>query len=856
MVSNTKGLSTKTASEKLKKFGLNEIKEKKKASLLKIFISQLNSPLIWILIAAAVISLIVGLTSGEEGGISDTILILLIVTLSTFVGFIQDYKAEKTIEALKKMSSTYSIVIRDGKKLKIDTKQLVPEDIIILESGDIIPADCSILKSESLKVDESILTGESEQVSKKDKDSLFGNTFVYSGNAIAKITSTGMSTRVGKLAEKLQQIKDKKTLFQKEINTLSKKLSMMIVSLIIIMFLIGLSKFSPLNILLLSISLAVAAIPEGLPAVITLTLAIGAKNMAAKKALIRKLSVTESIGSIDIICTDKTGTLTKNEMQITKIYIDDKEIQTKSLAIPTSKEKNSLEQMLLCGALCNNAKIGFDSQKKESYIGDQTEIAIRKLSDKLGFTKEEIEKKQKRMRENPFDSERKMMSVLIKSQNKFTIYSKGAPEIILEKCNKVIINGKIKNLSSDEKKVILNKNDILSSQALRVLGFAFKPLSSSVLNKTSQEKISEKNLIWIGMEAMIDPPREEVKNALVEAKNAGIEVIMLTGDNPKTAQAIAEQIGLKSKKVLTGDDLKNMKDPELIKYLKNIRVFARVSPEDKMRILDLLKKKGYRVAMTGDGVNDSLAVKKADVGISMGIRGSEVTKQASDIILLDDNFKTIISSVKEGRRIFDNIKKFVNYLLVSNLAEVLVIFISLLIFSFKEPILLPIQLLWINLITDGAPAIALGADPARKDILKEKPRKKNEPIINRKLKWIIGTIGIIKTIFLLTTFYLILPKGFDVARTSLFTGFIIYEFVRIGVIRFQEKLKFFDNKWLISSILLSIILQIIIIYSPFNNFLHVVPIYFYEWTILIIGATIAFFVSIAITNLINKKIID
>ncbi len=838
------GLTTEEARKRLEKYGQNEIKRIHKIHPTKIFISQFTSPLILILIAVAVISWGIGFLPRQDSNIADTILILLIVLVSGVSGFFQEYKSEKTIEALQKMAVPTARVIRDGKEKEIKVTQIVPGDLVLLESGDVVHADAKIIDSFGLKIDESVLTGESRAVSKKPSDVLFRNTFVTSGNAKVIVTATGMQTKVGSIAVKLQNMKEEKTSFQIELSKFSKKISFAILGIIVIMMSLSLFKYSLYASLLISISLAVAAIPEGLPAVVVLTLAVAARVMSKKNALIRKLSVTESVGAVNIICTDKTGTLTKNEMIVTKLFFNNAVLDVSKIQKMKIEE---IKPLLVCGALCNNSRIGSDENENKKYLGDQTEVALRQISDKFGFVKEKLEKDYEILDELSFTSKRKMMSVICSSSDPDTyfIYSKGAPEVLIERCDRIYKNKKILKMNKGMKEQILEQNKKFASQALRVLGFAFKETKNP-------KKDTEKNLIWIGLEAMIDPPRKEVREALIECRNAGIRVIILTGDNPLTARAIANEIGLKSKDVLIGKELDKLSDKELEAKLKSgTNIFARISSFHKLRILEILKKEN-KVAMTGDGVNDALALKKADVGIAMEIRGTEVAKEASDMILLDDNFATITLAIKEGRRIFDNIRKFVNYLFVCNFAEVGILLLATLFLTLKEPILLPIQILWINLLTYGLPALALGVDPARPDIMHKLPRKKGEPIINKRLGWLIGTIGIKKMLILFATFFVILPFGVELARSTLFTGFILYEFVRIATIRYQEKLNWFSNKWLLIALFGSVALQLLIIYTPLNRFFHIVPLGWYEWAILLAGILLGYILAILITKLILK----
>jgi len=837
-----RGLSSLEARKRLSKYGKNEIQKQKKASGLKIFLSQFTSPLILLLIAAAIVSWAIGFLPNQDSNIIDAVLILIIVFASGLSGFFQDYKAEKTIEALQKIATPKTSIIRNGKEIKISIIEIVPGDLVLLEEGDVVPADCKLIEAFNLEIDESTLTGESKAVSKKISNEVFKGTFVNSGNAKALVIKTGMQTKIGKIAGKLQEIKEEKTSFQTEITNFSKKIFFVIIGIVILLFLISILKYNIYQSILTSISLAVAAIPEGLPAVLVLVLAIGAKVMASKNALVRKLNVVESSGAVDIICTDKTGTLTKNEMSVTKLFFNNKIFDVSKL---NEKNIKNIKNLLICGGLCNNSKTGYNNQNKKIYLGDQTEIALKKLADK--FLKKELQD-YKKTGEISFTSDRKMMSVIYKKNQEYSMFSKGAPEILIEKCNRIYLNGKIIKINNKIKKQILEQNKKFASHALRVLGFAYKQTSK-------KEKNSEENLIWLGLQAMIDSPRKEVKKALKDCRTAGIRVIMLTGDNPLTAKAIAEQIGLESKRVMIGKDLDKLNNKELEKKLEFVNVFARISPFHKLRILEILKK-NYRVAMTGDGVNDALALKKADVGIAVG-RGTEVAKQASDIILLDNNFASIVSAVKEGRRAFDNIRKFINYLFVCNIAEVGVLFLATLFLTLKEPILLPVQILWINLLTDGFPALALGVDPARPDIMNKPPRKNKESIINKRLAWLIGTIGIKKMIILFATFFLVLfISGIEQARTALFTGFILYEFVRIGSIRYQEKLSWLANKWLLAALIGSVLLQLLIVYTPLSNFFHIAPLGLFPWFVLIAGAVIAYVFAILITKVVIKFVED
>ncbi|MCD6414738.1 MAG: calcium-translocating P-type ATPase, PMCA-type [Candidatus Diapherotrites archaeon] len=816
------GLSQEEARRRLKVFGENKIEKRKKESPLDMLIAQFKSPIILLLIGAAIISIASNYHSQES--YIDSIMIIVIVFAAAIAGFVQDYKAEKAVEALQKLAAPKAKVIRNGKRREVLATELVPGDIVLISGGDVIPADAEIIEG-YLEVDESNLTGESKAVKKMPGDRVFSSTSVYMGEAKAKIYATGMKTELGKIAGKMQEVKERETPFQYHIRKFTKKIVVLALLIIVVVLFVGLGKFGPTEAFLIAVALAVAAVPEDLPAVIVTALSLGSRDMANKNALVRKLAVTESIGSVDVICTDKTGTLTKGQMQLTKLWLPKENKKANELAVE-------------CCYYCNDAK-KITKNDKEKYIGDETDVALKMFS--VGILKD---KSFKRFEEIPFSSERERMSVACETKNGKLVFVKGAPEVVVKKSSKALIGGTVKDISSI-KKQILDKNSEFTSKGFRVLALAYKPYKKPI----------ESNLIFIGLAVLSDPPREEAGEAIKDCYSAGIRVIMITGDNPKTAKAVADEIGLKTEGVVTGNELDKMSREELSELLnKGVNIFARTTPFHKLTILEVLQKEGHIVAMTGDGVNDSLALKKADIGISMGIRGSQVAKEASDIILLDDNFATIRNAIKDGRRIFDNIRKFIDYLMTCNVAEVVVV--TLATFFFPYILLYPVQILWINLITDGLPALALSIDPSRPDTMKRKPRKRGEGIINRKLLLLIGGIGIKKAIMILSIFLVTLPLGIDVARTSLFTGFILYEFVRIAVIRYNEKLDslkdWFSNKVLVASLLGSLALQLFIIYTPVSKYFKVVPLGAYEWTALIVGTLTGFILGIIISEVIDR----
>jgi P-type Ca2+ transporter type 2C len=842
--SGASGLSAAEAAKRLSKYGSNEIKQSKKASPFKMLLSQFTSPLILLLIVAAAVSMGMSFLPGSDSHTIDTVLILLIVFAAGFAGFFQDWKAERSIEALRKMSTPTARVRRNGTEQEIPATGIVPGDVVLIEEGDIVPADGKIIKAFDLMIDESMLTGESEAVRKDASALAFMNTAVNSGRAEILVFATGMQTEVGKIAEKMQELGETRTPFQKELSAFGKKIFWMVIAVAAIMAFVGYFKYGIYNASLTAVSLAVAAIPEGLPAVVTLARALGAKSMVRRNALIRKLPVVESIGDIDIICTDKTGTLTKNRMTVTKAFSSGTVFGAEGMG---QAEAKSMETMLLCGALCNNTRTSSGPDGKKRMTGDQTEVAIAEFSSKHGHSKDALGEKFTRTDEVSFTSKRKMMSVLCSGRGRHYVFSKGAPEVLLHHCTQILVNGRPQKLDGKAKEAILRQNSEFAGEALRVLALAYKESSRNISHGDM-----EKDLVFLGLLGMLDPPRDGVKAAIGDCGTAGIRVIMITGDNPETAKAIARQIGLESIGAVTGAELESMKDGELSKKLaEGMNIFARTTPFDKLRILSLLEKKG-RIAMTGDGVNDTLALKKADVGVAMGLKGTEVAKEASDIILLDDNFETIRNAVMEGRRIFDNIRKFVNYLLSCNLAEVLVMFIGTLLLTLNEPILLPVHLLWINLLTDGPPALALGLDPASPGIMKRKPRNAKNGILDRNTLGNIIAMGVNMAVLLFLVFFLLLPSGIEVARTALFTGFVLYEFLRVIIIRYQEELTIFDNKLLLLALAASLVLQMIVIYTPLNVLFGVVPLGLWEWTILLSLGAVGFFTSIGLSKIIAR----
>ena len=837
--SSEKGFTSHEAEEKLHQYGLNELKASKGISPWRILLEQFASPLVWILIVALIISIVLQETV-------DAIVIAVIILLNAILGFVQEYRAEKAIEALRKMASPKATVLRDGKEIKIDSQYVVPGDVVILETGDKVPADARLFEIHDLRTEEGPLTGESQPVTKKldvlvaktgladRKNMIYGSTIVSNGRARGIVTGTGMNTEVGKIAKLIEESHEKQTPLQKKLRTLGKRLTVAVVIVAIVVFLAGLLSGQHLTVMFLTaIALAVAAIPEGLPAVITISLALGVQRMIKKNALVRKLPSVETLGSVTTICTDKTGTLTHNQMTVKKIWANNKEYGiTGSGYKPEGKFMNGnklanpepLHQLLKIGALCNDAQLTGKEDKRE-VIGDPTEAALIVSKEKAGFQHEVLKKDEPRLDEIPFSSERKMMSTIHQLKKKKVSYTKGAPDVVIKFCTKILIDGKVVRLTRQKKKEILNENEAFAKQALRVLGMAYN-------EGFRKKEDSEKDMIFVGLQAMIDPPREEVKDSIRICKEAGVRVIMITGDHITTAQAVAKEVGIVGK-ALTGQDIEKV---NLEKVIKDTSIFARVNPEHKLQIVNALKKQGHVVAMTGDGVNDAPALKKADIGVSMGITGTDVAKEASDMILTDDNFTSIVNAVEEGRGIFDNIRKFVNYLLSSNLGEIAVILFASL-FGLPLP-LTAIQILWINLITDGLPATALGLDPHSKGIMKRPPRAAHESILSRDLRGDIITFGLLIGIGCLVLFWLYQGSGLAKAQTITFTALVFFELVRLQTIRSEYKVGWFSNIWLVLAVVFSVILQLCTIYTPMNAWFKTVPLQLMDWVVIVVASVI------------------
>jgi len=846
------------------------LKKEKRKSPVRLFLEQFTDILIIILLIATALSMAIG-------EVYDAIVIIAIVIACAVLGFFEEYRAEKALEALKKMTAPTATVLRNGKEVQIQTSsEVVPGDILLLYTGDKVPADARLIEAVNMKTDEAPLTGESTPVNKNVKplpedtpisdrrNMVFTGTVVVYGRGKAVVTSTGMNTEFGKIAKMVQTVEEEETPLEKRMAHVGKWLGILSVAVCLFVAVFGIIRGRAiLDMILWGISLAVAAVPEALPAVVTGALAVGMYRMAKENAIVRRLPAVETLGCTSIICSDKTGTMTKGEMTVERIYVNGKAVKVTGVGyepqgdflyedkkLDPAKEKE-LQMLLKAAVLCNDSKLE-KTEGRWTVKGDPTEGALVVAAAKAGLWKEEIEKKEPRINEIPFSSERKRMTTVHESGEKKIAYMKGAPEIVLERCTKVYMNGKARRLTSEIRKKILAINEAMAVQALRNLGFAYKELPES---KTSLSEEEEEGFVFLGIMGMIDPPREEVKDAIYMCRKAGIKVVMVTGDHKLTAVAVAKELNLIGEKeneegrVLTGAELDKLSDEEFEKIVENVVIYARVSPEHKVRIVKALRKKGYICAMTGDGVNDAPALKMADIGVAMGITGTEVTKEASDMVLTDDNFATIVRAVKEGREIYDNIKKYLTYLLRCNIMEILVLFIAMMFSREAESAiaLTTIQILWINLTTDGLPAIALGVDPGDPDLMERKPRNPKESIFTTDVKIYLSAVPILMTILLLGTyFYTLYNYNLMEARTQLFTSIVLMELANAVSARSLKytvfKVGVFKNKFLWVAILSSLAMQLAVLYIPgVQGLFDVTYPDAFDWIVAITSTLIVFF---------------
>jgi len=849
LTTSEKGLSEGDVKHRLVQYGPNQLTAKKKTSAFSLYLSQFKNTLTIILLIAAV--MILGIYFFGERETSDLIeagLIFAIVFMITLLGFAQEYKAENAIASLKKLMAFRVTVRRDGKEVSLGVENLVPGDIVILEEGLKIPADIRLIESISLQVIEAALTGESVPVSKSiaivegnkeisdQTNMVFSGTNVASGRGIGIVVATGDTTALGHIAKNVSEVEDTKTHFELQLEKIGKSIATIIIAICVIVFfyLVFFASHEThllpriLHAFIAAVALAVAAIPEGLPAVVVISLALGTQRMLKKNALVRKLNSIETLGATDVICSDKTGTLTKGEMTVSKVFVDGKTYDVTGTGYDTSGlfllDKNQvsptpLTATLTAGLLCNNAKLD-----GSSILGDPTEAALL-----VTARKAKLESTATRVHEVPFTSERKRMTVVVSEGDTYMVYMKGAPEMVLASCS----------VSAKERKELTEKIDEFSSAALRTLGFAAKKLTKSQFEKIkdSAEKI-EKDLTFLGLQALSDPPRSEVPLLIRQCQDSGIRTIMITGDHGNTARAIAHEIGIPGD-VLTGEELEKLSDTELKEQVEHISIYARVNPSTKMRIVTALQNNKHLVAMTGDGVNDAPALKKADIGIAMGITGTDVAKEASDMVLLDDKFSTIVSAIEEGRGIYHNIRKFVIYLLSSNIAEVFVVFLSIILF--KNVPLTATMLLWINVVTDGIPAVALGLDPTEKGIMRYNPSVFQEKIITRKVWMQMIGCGVLVSVIVLGLYAQALSENAVLAQSVAFTMLVVVELVMLFLVRSSYNVGLWSNRSLIGSVVLMIALQIGIITIPFfMKLFELTPLSLTHLTLILLGCVWVF----------------
>ena len=859
-----KGLTDEEVIRQREKYGTNELKAQKKKSLFIKFLEQFKDFMIIVLIIAAIVSGVVGYMEGE--GITDSIIILIVVIVNAIIGVAQEAKAEKSLEALQKLSSHSAKVMRNGTLVVVPSKELVPGDIVILDTGDFVPADLRIIESANLKSQESSLTGESVPVEKnqeviKDEkvgigdrvNMLFSSSLITYGRGKGIVVETGMNTEVGKIAGIINDTVKSETPLQTKLNKLGKTLGIVALVICAVIFGIGLLYGKePIDMFMTAVSLAVAAIPEGLAAVSTIVLAIGVQRMVKKHAIVKKLPAVETLGSSTVICSDKTGTLTQNKMTVKKVFYDGKLVNIED--IKQEEIKDDLEKLVYVSMLCNDTKVGKDNE----LTGDPTETALVDMGFALEF-KPELFEMLPRVTEIPFDSDRKLMTTIHKLNDKYIVYTKGGVDELLKRCNKYILNNELKSDLDSYKLTIYKYNEEMAKNALRVLAMGYKELD----HMPSEEEVKnmESDLIYIGMVGMIDPPREEAKLAVEKCKTAGIKTVMITGDHKITATAIAKTLGIleDESEAITGAELEEMSDEDLTKNIRKYSVYARVSPEHKVRIVKAWQANGEIVSMTGDGVNDAPALKTADIGCAMGMIGTDVAKEAADVILTDDNFATVVSAVEEGRRIYDNILKAIQFLLSSNVGEIIVLFVAILITPLLSQIfgidvkliepLLPIHILWVNLVTDSLPALALAVDPAEKDIMKRKPLKPGKGIFTKDMTWRIVYQGIMIGLITLAAFVIglatpdnSLPEVYndqgvrlsneevkvEIGQTMAFTVLALSELVHVFNIRDNKKsifkTKIFNNSKLIWAILASAALMFVILVIPALRHIFSIPI--------------------------------
>lgn len=855
------GLSDAEAAKRTERYGKNALQEGKKKSLLVKFLEQFKDVMVIILLVASVIS-------GFLGEVTDTIIILLVVVINAVLGVLQESKAEKALEALKNMSSPYAKVKRNGEVKLIKSEEIVPGDIVFLEAGDYVPADVRLSESASLKIEEAALTGESVPSEKSiheipNPDTPIGDrkNMAYLGSSVTYgrgsgvVTATGMKTEVGKIAGYISKQETEETPLQRKLSELGKYLTIGIVGIAIIIFIVGvLEGRSSLEMFLTAVSLAVAAIPEGLPAIVTIVLAIGVQKMAKRNAIIRKLPAVETLGSTEIICSDKTGTLTQNKMTVKEVFLGEKLLKAED-SFQDSPDAAVFMQIM---TLCNDTKVTRIGPTKADVLGDPTETALVTYGFQKDFHKDKMDREMLRKAEIPFDSDRKLMSTINDINGTLRVMTKGAPDMLLQRCTSILINGKKEPMDEKALQRIQQANSAMATKALRVLAMAYKDVASIPENITSEAV--EKDLVFVGLVGMIDPPREEVKEAVRVCREAGIRPVMITGDHRDTAAAIAKELNIiqDDKEVITGSELDKISDKDFLEKVTQYSVYARVSPENKVRIVKAWKDRGKIVAMTGDGVNDAPALKTSDIGVGMGITGTDVAKGVSDMVLSDDNFATIVLAVEEGRKIYSNIRKAIQFLLSANTGEVITLFFATM---FNWSILLPIHILWINLVTDTFPALALGAEKAEKDVMKQKPRRGNASIFSDGVGFNIIYQGILEGVITLVTFYLAMQwYNKEIAITMAFATLGLIQLTHSYNVRSNTKSAFsmglFSNPYLTVANLVSAALLVMVIVIPgLNSIFKVQHLNLEQWLVVVI-ASFTIIPVVEIVKLVRNKIVN
>jgi P-type Ca2+ transporter type 2C len=843
------GLSSEEVEKRLEKYGKNELKEEEKTSVVELFLTQFKSFLILILMVAAIVSAFLG-------ELIDAFVILFTVFLAGLLGFVQEYRAEESIKLLKSLTSPEALVLRDGKEVKVSSSQLVPGDILILQAGDRIPADARLLEALSLKIDESSLTGESIPVEKNTiifppetpepdrKNMAYTGTAVAYGRGKAVITATGMKTAFGKLAGLLGEIERERTPLQEKLDQFGRWLGIATLAVVAFVAVLGVFQgFDPFEMFLWGVALAVAAIPEALPAVVTVGLALGVRRMIKRHALVRKLPSVETLGSTNIICTDKTGTLTQNKMTVEKLYVNGTMLSVTGkgyepvgdfLCGDTTSCDMHLHRLLVAGTLCNDAGL-VQEEGRWDIMGDPTEGALIVVAAKVGIWKAILEEKHRRVGEVPFSSERKMMTTLNISDEGLYAYSKGAPEVILASCTRIFLKGQEEQLTPEFRQEILDTVNELANQSLRVMGFAYRKLEENI-----SPNEAEKEMVFTGLMGMRDPPREEVKVAIATCTSAGIRTVMITGDHKTTASAIARELGIlrEGDLVLTGIEIETIDDRKFEDIVEKVSVYARVYPEHKLKVVEALKKKGYIVAMTGDGVNDAPALKAADMGIAMGITGTDVSKEASSMILTDDNFASIVAAVEEGRNILKNIKNFIAYGLTCHIGLVIIVLIGVLAWQILPVI--AVQILWINLITDGLPPMALSVEAPDKGLMKQKPLKAKQGLVSKRVIVTSLGLGLLIALQSLGVIYWALNEGISLLKIQSLIFTLVVISLMFNAFNWRSEkysvfsLGVFTNRSLIYAVLSTVLLQLAVLYIPFlQTAFRTVPLSLSDWVMII-----------------------